>query len=297
MAIERVRELVTRLTVATRSLVALGLALDEAIGNKPLAPAIRTEIDHVLAALGGVEMLEGVDPAALKPLLAEIRMTLLNGTKQLSGGVSAGWSHTESEILRSTGEFSAGFPKFLSQTLDVYEGLAKRLESPDGAFLDVGVGVGAISIGMARTWPLLHVVGIDPWRPSLDMARENVKAAGLEGRIELREQTAQEVSDSQTFDLAFFPSVFIAEPVMGTALARIHHALRPGGWISFVILNPGPDELSASLARLQTVLWGGHPWTPSEALSLLEQAGYVQVTMLPSGPAAPFVRIIGRRAP
>lgn len=56
MAIETVRELVTRLTVPTRSLVALGLALDEAIRNEPLAPAIRTEIDHFLAALGGGEM-------------------------------------------------------------------------------------------------------------------------------------------------------------------------------------------------------------------------------------------------
>jgi hypothetical protein len=149
---------------------------------------------------------------------------------------------------------------------------------------------------MARVWPRLRVVGIDPWRPALAIASENVKTAGLNARIELREQTAQELSDTQGFDLAFFPSFFISEAVIRAALVRVHRALRPDGWISFAIQNTGPDALTASLARLRTVLWGGHPWTASEAESLLRQAGYIQVQTLPSGPTAPTVRIIGRRS-
>lgn len=296
MTIEAVRDLLMRLSASTRAIAALGLALDERVKGAPLDPAIKTEIDHVLAALGASEMLDEINPAELKPVLAEIRMTLLQSAKLLLSPTSPGWTHSEIDILQSTGEFSAGFPLSLKQTMARHEGLAKRLESPDAAFLDVGVGVGGISIAMARAWPMLRVVGIDPWRPSLDIAHENVKTAGLHTRIELREQTAQGLSDAKAFDLAFFPSFFIAEAVIGTALERVYHALRPGGWISFVIQNPGPDPLTASLARLRTVLWGGHPWTPGEAESLLNQAGYVQVQTLPSGPTAPGVQIIGRRS-
>jgi hypothetical protein len=295
MTIEAVRDLLMRLTVATHALTALGLALDERVKGARLEPAIKSEVDHVLVALGASEMLDGVHPAELKRMLAETRMTVLEGAKLLFNPASIGWTHTETELLQSTGEHATGFPLSLRQTMSHHEGLAKRLESPDAAFLDVGVGVGVISIAMAQEWPLLRIVGIDPWQPSLAIARENVKTAGVHTRIELREQVVQDLSDSEAFDLAFFPSFFISEAVTRTALERVFHALRPGGWNSFVIQNPGPDPLTASLARLRTVLWGGHPWTPSEAESLLIQMGYIQVQTLPSGPAAPGVRIIGRR--
>jgi ubiquinone/menaquinone biosynthesis C-methylase UbiE len=295
MTIEAVRDLLMRLDTSTRALAALGLAVDEQVKGVPLAPAIKAEVDHVLGALGANTVLDGLTEAQIKAVLGQIRVTLLLNAKLLLNPASVGWAHTESEILQSIGAFSSEFPDSLKQTMPNLEGLANRLESPDGAFLDVGVGVGAISIAMARMWPLVRVVGIDPWRPALAIANENVKTAGLNARIELREQAAQELSDTQVFDLAFFPSFFIAEGVIRAALLRVHRALRPGGWISFAIQNPGPDALTASLARLRTVLWGGHPWTAGEAEALLRQAGFTQVQSLPSGPNAPIVRIIGRR--
>ena len=85
------------------------------------------------------------------------------------------------------------------------------------------------------------------------------------------------------------------------ALAEIRMTLLQGaklllGWILFLIQNPGPDPLTVSLARLRTVLWGAHPWTPGEAEVLLNQAGYIQVETMPSGSTAAGVRILGRRS-
>jgi SAM-dependent methyltransferase len=200
------------------------------------------------------------------------------------------------EILQSAGEASAAFPLVLKQAIAPrLEGLANRLESNDGAFLDVGVGVAGLSIAMARLWPLLRIIGIDPWQPALAVARENVKMAGLDERIQLREQAAQQLSDTQAFDLAFFPGFFVAEAVIGAALECVHRALRPGGWILFGTQNPGSDALAASVARLRTVLWGGHPRTPGEVEALLNKAGFVQVQTLPSGSTAIAARIVGRR--
>jgi hypothetical protein len=120
--------------------------------------------------------------------------------------------------------------------------------------------------------------------------------AGLDTRIELREQSAQQLSDTEAFDLAFFPGFFIAEVVIGAALSRVHRALRPDGWILFGAQHQGPDALAASVARLRTVLWGGHPRTPGEAEALLNQAGFTRVQILPSGSSARASIIAGRRS-
>jgi len=55
---------------------------------------------------------------------------------------------------------------------------------------------------MARKWPTLRVVGLDVWGPSLALARQNVAAAGLQDRVELREQSADELPDDRAFDLS-----------------------------------------------------------------------------------------------
>ena len=124
------------------------------------------------------------------------------------------------------------------------DGLVQRLSSPDGRFLDVGVGVAILSIEMCRVWPDLQVVGIDPWAPSLALARDNVKAAGLGARIELREQAVQDLSDRHGFDLAWIPSIFIPGQAIPEGLARVQRALRPGGSVLFATVNPAADRCS-----------------------------------------------------
>jgi predicted O-methyltransferase YrrM len=157
------------------------------------------------------------------------------------------------------------------------------------------VGVGALSIAMATLWPSLRIVGIDRWKPSLAIAREHVQRLGLGRRIELREQAVEDLADSQVFDLVWFPSLFISETVVTTALPRLYGALRPGGWILFPNVNPAADPLTIAYARLRTVLFGGRPWTPAEAQALLNQAGYAQVQTLPSPPAVLGTMSVARR--
>ena len=208
-----------------------------------------------------------------------------------------GWSHTEANDLQNTVDISAAFPaQWKTAIVPRHETLAERLESADGTFLDVGVGVGALSIAMATLWPSLRIVGIDRWKPSLAVARERVQRLGLGTRIELRrQQTVEDLADSQVFDLVWLPSVFIGETVVGIALARLYHALRPGGWILFPSVNPAADPLTVAYARLRTVLWGGRPWTPVEAQALLKQAGYAQIQTLPSPPAVLGAMNVARR--
>jgi Methyltransferase domain len=298
MTIEAVRDLAMHLTVSTGALVALGAALNELVTGVQLAPAIKAEIDHLLDVLGARSMLDGVSQAALQPVLAEIRATLLQGAKLLGSPPSGpGWTHTEAEVLQSQGEVSAAFPGVWKQTIvPRLEGLSERLESTDGAFLDVGVGIGALAIAMARQWPSLRVVGIDPWRPALAIARENVRRAELLTRIELREQAVQDLSDTDAFDLAWLPMAFIDGTLIRAAVERAHHALRLGGWLLFQSVNPSTDPLTTAFVRLRTMLWGGCPMVPGEAEGLLNQVGYTQVQTLQSAPTVMTVMIVGRRS-
>jgi SAM-dependent methyltransferase len=175
------------------------------------------------------------------------------------------------------------------------EDLQRRLESEGGAFLDVGVGIAALSISVARLWPSVRIVGIDIWRPSLDIAHGSVKRAGLLERIELREQAVEKLSDRGAFDLAWLPISFIPRSLIPAAVNQIRHALRPGGWLVFNTGNPNADPATSSFVRLRTLLWGGTPVTPEEAERLLTESGYNEVQRLPSPPSAPMAMIAARR--
>lgn len=54
------------------------------------------------------------------------------------------------------------------------------------AVADVGVGCGAIAIAIAANEPIASVIAIDSSRDALEIAQANLRAHGLEGRVELR---------------------------------------------------------------------------------------------------------------
>ncbi len=161
--------------------------------------------------------------------------------------------------------------------------------------LPLAVGVAALAIGMANLWPSLRVVGIDPWEPSLELARQNVAAAGLGDRIELRRQTAEDLADAEAFDLIWIAGPFIPPDVLNLALQRAWHALRPGAWVLMGTFNMTGEPLVPALVRLRTRLCGGQFLVPSEVQGLLEQAGFGQVRQLPSPPWVPMLALAGRR--
>jgi precorrin-6B methylase 2 len=199
-------------------------------------------------------------------------------------------------LLQAAGDVSAAFPRALERNIAPrLSGLAERLAEPGAVFLDIGVGVGALSIEMARIWPSLRVVGIDPWAPALELARENVRALDLAGRIELREQLAEELADEAAYDLAWIPSAFVSESAIRRVVQRVHRALRPCGWLLVPTLSGGGEPLAAALARLRTQMFSGYVSTAERIEALLREKGFVQVQTLPRAPGAVSATIAGRR--
>jgi 2-polyprenyl-3-methyl-5-hydroxy-6-metoxy-1,4-benzoquinol methylase len=297
MSIDAVREAVHRLLVSTGALAAFGAVLQQRIDSVPVSQELEVRLMEVLRILGIDEELEGVSTEALATLLAEIRLTFLQGVKLLySPALQPGWTHTEVDLLLSQGQASAAIASLFQRVvIPQLDGLAARLSAPTASFLDVGVGVAVISIAMAQLWPALQVVGIDPWEPALAQARRQVATAGLEDRIKLRHQAVEDLTDSAVFDLVWFSTPFIRVDVLVLALQRVWHALRPGGWIFLGILNTTDEPLAAAFAHLRSVYWGGQPLVPAEGRVLLEERGFEQVQEFASPPWALATLVVGRR--
>jgi len=299
MSIDAIRAVVARLGSSAGALAAIGIALHALESGTSLDPQIQVQLDDVLDALGARDVILDADPARLGPVLAGIRGDFFLAAKLLSGKPGQrGWAHAETEILQAFGDVSAGFPAFLRSAIAPrLDGLLARLEAPEASFLDVGVGVAALSVEMARQWPSLHVVGIDPWPASLMIARENVRKAGFTTRIALREQAGENLSDIDEFDLAWVAGAFIPEPEISKVIERVRRALRPGGWLLLAMASPGDDPLAAALARFRAALWGGSLLSASgDAEDVLTRSGLVAVRMLPGLPHSPIAIAVGRKS-
>jgi SAM-dependent methyltransferase len=294
---QSLRELVSRLTVSTTALAALGAALDARLGGRPLDPALAARVADVLDALGAGGAVAEASPDELRPLRGEIRTHALAGARLLASH-AGGWSHTEADLLDAAGDVSAALPARLAgAVVPSLAGLAARLAEPGARFLDVGTGVGVLAVEMALRWPSLHVTGIDPWEPALARAEARVRGAGLADRIELRHQAAEALDDEGVFDLAWIPGVFVPEGALAGAIHRVHRALRPGGWLVMAALAAGGGSVDAAVFRLRTVLFGGAVTTVERVEGLLRGVGLLDVRALPAPPGAFTALLVARRAP
>lgn len=284
------QDIISKLNTSTNALFAVGLALQAKVNEDPLDKEFVATVYEVLEALGVTKALNDLEPRQAASLLAEIRGDLLLGAQTL-GGPSAvsGWAHANADLLQSFGDVSAGFPSILaSRIAPTLDGLADRLEAPGAAFLDIGVGVAALSIAMVRRWPSLRVVGVDPWPTSISIGQQNAREAKLADRIELLEKPAEAIDFIDEFDLAWVPSAFIPQMSLPVVLERVRQALKPGGWVLLARVNYNDEPVSRAVARFRTVLWGGNPLLPEDAEALLSAAGFGTSRQTDVPPGAPI---------
>lgn len=283
---------------ATEALAALGAMLRLRRDGATVDPALAARLDAVLDALGIAGAADELQPAETQALLGIVEGFLAQAVDFVLNPARTTWDHQDPQILLAQGQtstlMSGVWQRFLVPALD--GDLAARLEQDGAAFLDVGVGVASLAVDMCRRWPSLRVVGLDPWEPALAIAREQVAVAGLENRIELRQDVVEALEDEEAYDLAWVPTFFIPAPVVESAIERVRASLRPGGWVMLGLYARPPDPFVASLADLRTVRHGGVMWTPQETAEQLSRAGFadVDVKFEPEW-RLPIVFVAGRR--
>jgi SAM-dependent methyltransferase len=124
--------------------------------------------------------------------------------------------------------------------------------SGGGRIVDIHCGGGRWLIAMARRFPALELVGIELEPDSAARARANVEAAGLTGRIEIRQGDVSQLAPAGDFELAYFQYALhqLADPV--GALRTAWAAIRTGGRLVVLdwTLPSGRDEFRSRHGEL-----------------------------------------------
>jgi cyclopropane-fatty-acyl-phospholipid synthase len=150
----------------------------------------------------------------------------------------------------------------------------KLLLAPGQRVLDVGCGWGAFAIHAASCHGV-KVVGITLSEPQAALARERVRAAGLEDRVSIRVQDYRDLT-GERFDA--IASIGMVEHVGGSRIdlyaRQLAAMLRPGGRL----LNHGIARLyeePAGVFTMRYVFPDSDPLALSRVLLALERAGFV----------------------
>jgi SAM-dependent methyltransferase len=293
MSFESLMATSQRLSVSVEALAALGAELRWRQEGLEGDARVRALLHDVVNAVDP-QLLDDIDPDREASVLALIQTTFRQAIDLLENpGRVPAWTHQDPIILQSQGQISRLIVRGIDALAAQRPELGAMLRG-GGAFLDVGTGVGWLAIDMARSWPALRIVGVDPWQPALALARENLVKSGVAERIELRSQRAEHLDDVATFTLAWLPGPFIAAEITGPALERIHRALAPGGWLIFGINAPPPGQLEEALTTLRNVRSGGYPWTPREVEERLHASDFQRVESF--SPGDPILFVVGRRS-
>jgi predicted O-methyltransferase YrrM len=263
--------------------VPLAAALAEALVAAGLAR--RTDEGFV----GAPALVDLADGPAVRYVQAESRAGLLQMAAFFDaatrGAARTGWTHEDERILDAQGAMSAGAIESLEQhVLPHMTGLRKRLDSGHGVLLDVGAGVGAVTLELCRRHPALRAVALKPLEAARRLAERNVADAGLADRVHVRGTPIEELDAHEEFDLVWLPGNFLGPDLLPGALSTVHRALRPGGYVVNASLGSAGDDPRSVAGRLRAVLWAGDTVEPQRVAGWMREAGFCEVVLMPRQP-------------
>jgi SAM-dependent methyltransferase len=279
---------ITRLELAlVKALLAVGVALElveETDNGYAASPGL---IDHLRTAQGRGQRLF-------------IRSDLLQTTDLLRRAQAAtlkpGWHYTDPDILNAQGIGSGAVMEAICRdVVPTLEGLTERLTAPGAEFLDVGAGVGGICIVLARLWPNLRIIGLEPATAPLAEAQRNLAASGLGERIEILPIRLDQLTATDRFDAGWLPQVFLPLEVLERSIVPFYRSIKPGGWGILLALGADGSELGPAIARYRNVVWGGEPHPPAAVAQLMAAAGFQDIRVEPASGITRATLIIGRK--
>lgn len=191
-----------------------------------------------------------------------------------------GWTGVDPELVMSQGCSSRAGAEFIArELLPAMPGSRAAFESGSGRFLDVGVGVGAISIRLCQLYAGLDCLGLDVLDEPLRLAAAELAKHQLTDRVQLRRQSVTDLTDEASYDLAWLPQVFIARAAFDEGCRRVQAALKPDRWVVVPIAaSTANDAFEAAVFTHTAHLLGGGPMDPAEAVAVLTAAGFVDPT-------------------
>jgi precorrin-6B methylase 2 len=157
--------------------------------------------------------------------------------------------------------------------------------------LDVAAGHGLFGIEVARRFPEARVTALD-WGAVLDVARENVGAAGLADRFAWIEGSAFEADLGGPYDAVLVPNFLhhFDEATCARVLRRARAALGPGGHVLAPEFVSDEDRTSPPVAALFGFLMlattpAGAAYARTDLERIFADAGFPAVGFAPLPPS------------
>ncbi len=287
--VKKVRELSRHV----EALGALGAAFAHLSGDVKANTVIESKLDAVRKALQ-LDDLDGISRDEMRLLHATVRASLCKALNLVEAQEApVRWAFDDPDILQAQGKASRVITWLLSKFSERTESFSTRLNR-EARFLDVGSGVGWISISMAEKWPQLRVDGIDIHEPALTLAEENRASSVAAKRIAFSRRNVVELEEIENYACVFIPFIFMSEAIVPSALSVLYRAIEPRGWL-FVAGYRLPDTaLGRALTDLRTALSGGRVWDDEEIIGLLTEHGFEVIEDIGAG--MPLTLFAARKA-
>ncbi len=268
---------------AADALAALGARIGAASGNLRPNDTLTSKLDAVVDAFEP-DLLDGLTEDELDALYGFVRaaMRQMLHLLELPDDGSSGWSFDDPGILETQGRSSRLVTKLLTEYAAKEPEFEATLSNAP-RFLDVGSGVGWISLSMAQQWPSLTAIGIDILGPALDLAANNLEQTGLTDRVTFRNENVVDLKENAAFDVIFVPVIFLPEAIIDQTFKNLQQALKPGGWLFAAAYRVPEDRKLAALNDLRTTISGGRAWSDKELATMAENAGLVSVGDIAAG--------------
>ena len=175
--------------------------------------------------------LPGAFQVALASVKAEEQIA-----ERFKTGKGMGWHEHHPELFVGTERFfRPGYAaNLLSGWIPALEGVDAKLKS-GGRVADVGCGLGASTILMAKAYPKSEFIGFDYHQGSIDSAKQRAKEAGVADRIKFEMAMAKDFPGNEYDFVTFFDCLHDMGDPAGAA-SHVHKALKKDG--TWMIVEP-----------------------------------------------------------
>jgi 2-polyprenyl-3-methyl-5-hydroxy-6-metoxy-1,4-benzoquinol methylase len=192
-------------------------------------------------------------------------------TERFRRGGGLGWHEHDERLFEGTERFfRPGYNAHLvDEWIPALGGVEEKLER-GVKVADVGCGLGASTIIMAKAYPKSTFVGFDYHQKSIDLARERAKAAGVTDRVSFQVARAQDFPGKDYDLVALFDCLHdMGDPA--SAARHIRSALAKDG--TWMLVEPfANDKLEENLNPIGRIFYAASTMlcTPS---SLAQEVG------------------------
>ena len=254
----------------------------------------------VADVLADPDQLTYLAPLARQLAAAARQLPALERAYRDGGGVP--WAAYGADMRESEAELNRpGYLQLLAQEwLAAVPEAGQRLRAGrPGRVADVGCGAGWSSIGLARGFPAVQVDGYDPDPASAQLARRNVAAAGLAGRVRIVQADITTAAEHGPYDLVTAFECLHDMPHPVAALAAMRRLAGSRGTVLVADMKAA-DQFTAPGDDTERLLYGfsllvclpdsmstpgsaatGTAIRPATVRSYAAQAGYTRIDALP----------------